>query len=134
VVDRTSSTNNAFTNYRGVRPQDGGRRVVLPVLNKNLVAAEGVWNSWFRVMVADGGSANVTVRYYGFDLAEGSVAYTVAIDREFTVFQADEAGLPNGFAGTAIIEADRPIVALASIYADGAQGDPDLLYNGAALN
>jgi hypothetical protein len=136
VVNRSTSIADTFTNYRGIRPQDGARRVLLPVLNKNHGSIPGVangWNSWFRVMVADGGRANVTVRYFGLDLPGGSVAYTVTVDREFTVFQYLEPFLPNGFAGTAVIESDRPIVALANLTTDVFAGDPDLLYNGIAL-
>jgi hypothetical protein len=50
------------------------------------------------------------------------------------VFQYLEPMLPNGFAGTAIIESDRPIVALANLTTDVFSGDPDLLYNGVALD
>jgi hypothetical protein len=134
VADRGTFLNETFTNYRGIRPQDGANRVLLPVLNKNYGPAGNAkgWNSWFRVMVADGGTANVTVRYFGLDLPGGTVSYTRAVDREFTVFQFNEA-LPDGFAGTAIIEADRPIVALANLYTDVFPGDPDLLYNGISL-
>lgn len=137
IVNRGTSLGDAFTNYRGIRPQDGGRRVLLPVLNKNYGPVPGVasgWNSWFRVMVADGGRATVTVRYYGLDLPGGSVAYSVPVDREFTVFQYLETMLPDGFAGTAIIEADRPIVALANLTTDVFRGDPDMLYNGISLD
>jgi hypothetical protein len=138
VVNRTTTINETFTNYRGVRPsQDSGRRVLLPVLNKNFGAVAGQgsgWNSWFRVMVADGGVANVTVRYYGLDLPGGSVSYTQQVNREFTVFQYQDSVLPNGFAGTAIIESDKPIVALANIFNDVFKGDPDLTYNGVPLN
>jgi hypothetical protein len=138
VVNRTSTSSDTFTNYRGVRPvADAGRRVLLPVLNKNFgsVAGQGSgWNSWFRVMVADGGVANVTVRYYGIDLPGGSVAYTRQVNREFTVFQYLDDVLPSGFAGTAIIESDKPIVALANLTNDVFKGDPDLLYNGVPLN
>jgi hypothetical protein len=135
VVLRGTWMNHTFTDYRGVRPQEGARRVLLPVLNKNFgpVGNAVGWNSWFRVMVADGGTANVTVRYYGLDLPGGSVSYTVQANREFTVFQYLETVLPNGFAGTAIIESDRPIVALANLTTDVFSGDPDLLYNGVAL-
>jgi hypothetical protein len=106
------------------------------VLNKNYgpVGRASGWNSWFRVMVADGGQATVTVSYYGLDLPGGRVSYTVRVDREFTVFQYLESVLPDGFAGTAIIESDRPIVALANLFTDVFQGDPDLLYNGIALD
>jgi hypothetical protein len=137
VVDRGATINQIFTNYRGIRPEDAAGRVLLPVLNKNYGPVPGRangWNSWFRVMVADGGDALVTVRYYGLDLPGGSVSYTVPVDREFTVFQAQESLLPDGFAGTAIIESNKPIVALADLYTDVFQGDPDLLYNGISLD
>jgi hypothetical protein len=137
IVNRGTSLGDTFTNYRGIRPQDGARRVLLPVLNKNYGSIPGAaagWNSWFRVMVADGGRANVTVRYFGLDLPGGSVSYNVTIDREFTVFQYLESMLPNGFAGTAIIESDRPIVALANLTTDVFAGDPDMLYNGISLD
>ena len=137
IVNRGTALGDTFTNYRGIRPADGARRVLLPVLNKNYGSVPGVgagWNSWFRVMVADGGRANVTVRYFGLDLPGGNVGYTVSVDREFTVFQYLESMLPNGFAGTAIIESDRPIVALANLTTDVFRGDPDLLYNGIPLD
>jgi hypothetical protein len=136
VVLRGTSDGDTFTDYRGIRPQDGTNRVLLPVLNKNFgpnLGGSG-WNSWFRVMVADGGSANVTVRYYGLDLPNGSVSYDVRANREFTVFQYLESMLPDGFAGTAIIESDKPIVALANLFTDVYPGDPDMLYNGISLD
>lgn len=136
VVDRGTFLNDGFTNYRGVRPQDASTKVLLPVLNKNYGPVPGKangWNSWFRVMVADGGTANVTVTYYGLDLPGGQQSYTVPVNREFTVFQHLEPMLPDGFAGTAIITSDKPIVALADIYTDVFSGDPDLVYNGTPL-
>ena len=135
IVNRSSNLVDVFTGYRGLRPADAGRKVLLPVLNRNYgpVGDRRGWNSWFRVLVADGGQANVTVRYFGLDLPGGSVAYTKTIFREFTVFQDREGLLPDGFAGTAILESDRPIVALANLTTDVFQGDTDLLYNGIAL-
>ena len=116
-------------------PGDAARKVLLPVLNKNYgpVGDRKGWNSWFRVLVADGGQANVTVRYFGLDLPGGTVAYTKTVFREFTVFQNEEGSLPDGFAGTAILESDRPIVALANLTTDIFWGDTDLLYNGIPL-
>src|SRR4051812_23122190 len=136
IVSRGTTVNDTFTDYQGVKSQDGSKRVLLPVLNKNYGAQAGGngWNSWFRVMVADGGTANVTVKYYGLDLPGGGISYTRAVNREFTVFQYLEDTLPSGFAGTAIIESDRPIVALANLTNDVFKGDPDLLYNGVPLN
>ena len=137
IVNRSTWLSDTFTNYRGIRPEDGARRVLLPVLNKNYDPSQtpfAGWNSWFRVMVADGGTATVRVTYYGFDLPGGSLSYTREVDREFTVFQYLEQMLPDGFAGTAIIEADRPIVAVANLFTDAFAGDPDLLYNGVSLD
>ena len=85
------------------------------------------------MLVADGGEANVRIRYIGLDLPGGEVSYTVHAQREFTVFQPQEDILPNGFAGTAILESDRPIVALGSLSTDVFTGDTDLLYNGVPL-
>jgi hypothetical protein len=135
IVNRGTRFGDTFTNYRGFTPNDGSTRVLLPVLNKNYGPYQGKsgWNSWFRVLVADGGQANVRIRYVGLDLPGGEQSYSVTAFREFTVFQFNEAFLPNGFAGTAILESDRPIVALANIYTDVFTGDTDLLYNGIPL-
>ncbi|HWQ28851.1 MAG TPA: hypothetical protein VNN12_07495 [Dehalococcoidia bacterium] len=135
IVNRNSKYQDVFTNYRAIRPEDGGRKVLLPVLNKNYgpVGAAHGWNSWFRVMVTDGGVANVTIRYFGRDLPNGSVAYTMTVNREATVFQYLEPALPDGFAGTAILESDRPIAAVANLTTDVFVGDPDLLYNGVTI-
>jgi hypothetical protein len=136
VVNRGSNYNEIFTNYIGFRPEDGARRVLLPVLNKNHGPHQGRagWNSWFRIGVADGGSANVRIRYFGLDLPGGEQAYTVRVNREHTVFQHMEGILPNGFAGTAILESDRPIVALATLHTDVFAGDTDVTYSGIALD
>ncbi len=134
IVSRGTRWGDTFTNYRAFTPSDGANRVLLPVLNKNFGPFNGRagWNSWFRVLVADGGQANVRIRYVGLDLPGGEMSYSVNAFREFTVFQFNE-NLPNGFAGTAILESDRPIVALANIYTDVFDGDTDLTYNGVPL-
>ncbi len=135
IVSRGTRFGDTFTNYRGQRPEDGATRVLLPVLNKNYGPFNGHrgWDSWFRVLVADGGEANVCIKYKGLDLPNGEASYCVKVFREATVFQYLESFLPNGFAGTAILESDRPIVALANIYTDVFTGDTDLLYNGVPL-
>jgi hypothetical protein len=134
LVTRSTRYGDTFTNYRGVRPDDGATRVLLPVLNKNYGPYQGHagWNSWFRVLVADGGEANVHIRYVGLDLPGGEISYDVHAVREFTAFQWQD-GLPDGFAGTAILESDRPIVALADLSTDVFTGDTDLTYNGVPL-
>lgn len=134
IVSRSTRFADTFTDYRGFRPEDGATRVLLPVLNKNFgpVGAARGWNSWFRVLVADGGTANVRIRYLGLDLPGGEVSYSVTAQREFTVFQFNDP-LPDGFAGTAILESDRPIVALANLSTDVFYGDTDMTYNGIPL-
>lgn len=135
VVNRGAYYDATFTNYRGFQPNEAGTRVLLPVLNKNYGPYQGHsgWNSWFRVLVADGGQANVRIRYLGFDLPGGEQSYTISAFREFTVFQTQESMLPNGFAGTAILESDRPIVALTNLYTDVFTGDTNMLYSGVPL-
>lgn len=135
IVTRSTRFGDTFTNYRGIGPGETATRVLLPVLNKNFGPYQGKagWNSWFRVLVADGGSANVRIRYFGLDLPGGEQSYNVAANREFTVFQFNEGFIPNGFAGSAIIESDRPIAVLANISTDVFAGDTDLLYNGVPL-
>jgi hypothetical protein len=135
IVGRGSRADDTFTNYRGFRPQDAATRVLLPVMNKNYGPYNGHsgWNSFFRVLVADGGGANVRIRYLGLDLPGGEQSYTLGVNREATVFQPAEGFLPDGFAGTAILESDRPIVALANLSTDVFTGDTSLLYNGIAL-
>jgi hypothetical protein len=135
VATRSTYLGESFNNYRGLTPQDAATRVLLPVLNKNYGPYQGKngWNSWFRVLVADGGQANVRIRYLGTDLPGGEVSYSRSGFREFTVFQDQEGILPNGFAGTAILESDRPIVVLANLYTDVFVGDGDLMYNAIPL-
>jgi hypothetical protein len=135
IVSRSTWWGDIFTNYRGFRPQDGANRVLLPVLNKSYGPVGNLrgWDSWFRVLVADGGTANVCIRYKGLDLPGGEQSRCINVQREATVFQFQEGFLPNGFAGTAILESDRPIVALGNVYTDVFTGDPDLLYNGVPL-
>jgi hypothetical protein len=135
IASRGTRFDDNAVNYRGFRPEDGSRRVLLPVLNKNYgpVGAASGWNSWFRVLVADGGVANVRIRYLGLNIPGGETSYTVTANREFTVFQWMEANLPDGFAGTAILESDRPIVALANLTTDVFNGDTDMMYNGVPL-
>ncbi len=135
IASRSNRFGDNYTDYRASRPEDAGTRVLLPVMNKNYGPYQGHsgWNSYFRVLVADGGYANVRIRYLGLDLPGGEQSYTIGVNREATVFQPAEAMLPNGFAGTAILESDRPIVALANLSTDVFTGDTDLLYNGIAL-
>ena len=91
------------------------------------------WNSWFRVMVADGGVANVTVT-----LLRPRPAGRRGVlhrPRRPRVHRRSRTGVDAAgrLRGHGDHQSDRPIVALADIYTDVFQGDPDLVYNGTPL-
>jgi len=80
-----------------------------------------------RVMVADGGPANLTIHYVD---PSGEVAYSTSMYRTNTFVQAWEQGLPDGFSGSMVIDSDRPIVALGNVTTGYFGGDPDFMYEG----
>ena len=78
---------------------------------------------------------HVTVIYYSRQFPNGvypSVP-TVQVLRQRTFRQWEESRLPDGWVGTALIVADRPVVVVANLESDVFQGDPVLLYNGISL-
>jgi hypothetical protein len=103
-------------------------------VNKNspTAASRTGWSSWVRVLVADGGAANLTVRYIGQGLPGGEASYTIPIYRTTTLIQPWDGALPDGFTGSAILESDQPIVALVDVTTGNFAGDPDLMYGGVA--
>lgn len=132
IVSRGSNRSDTYVSYRGLRTDSAAQRVYLPLVDKNAPtgASRTGWNSWVRVMAADGGPANLTIRYFDPSLPGGQVAYGTSMYRTATFIQAWEQGLPDGFSGSMIIESDRPIVALGNVTAGPFQGDPDLMYEG----
>ena len=134
VVTRSANTSESYVTYRGVRIDTASQHVYLPLVNKNspTAASRTGWNSWVRVLVADGGAANLTVRYISPDLPGGEASYTIPIYRTTTLIQPWDAALPDGFTGSAVLESDQPIVALVDVTTGNFGGDPDLMYNGVA--
>jgi len=129
IVSRSTNADETYTSYRAITVDSASQKVFLPLVNKNSPtgASRTGWNSWVRVMVADGGWANVTVRYIG---TGGEFSYTTPLYRAATFIQPWESVLPDGFVGSAIIESDRPIVALGNVTAGAYAGDTELIYNG----
>jgi len=123
VVVNRGSYLYSYSSHLAPGGGDAATRVALPFLNKG---------SWLRIFVADGAKASVRIRYIG-NLPGGEQSRTVTVNREHTAFQALESLLPATFAGTAILESDRPIVAVASLTADAARGDREIVYNGVPL-
>ena len=136
VVAQRLSLDGAFADYRGFTAEEASRQVVLPVLNKNFGPWGDLkgWNSWFRVLSFDGSVAHVTVIYYSKQFPDGlfpSGAVRVAGQRTF--LQWEHPALPDGWVGSAVIVADRPVVVVANLESDVFGGDPVMLYNGVSL-
>ncbi len=135
VVAQRLSADGALADYRGFTAEEASRQVVLPVLNKNFGPwgdARG-WNSWFRVLTFDGSVAHVRVVYYSQEFPTGLFSRPLAVDRQRTIRQWEERRLPDGWVGSAIVVADRPVVVVANLESDVFEGDPVMLYNGVSL-
>ncbi len=123
VVERGSYYYD-FGSYRGIANSQAGRFVALPAVKRN---------SWLRILAADGGAANVRVRYVAPQLDGGEQSVVVGVNGLTTILLANEAALPDGFDGSAILEADRPIVAVVAFDAGAGGGDRGLLYDGVTV-
>jgi len=136
VVAQRLSPDGAFADYRGFTAEEASRQVVLPVLNKNFGPWGDLkgWNSWFRVLTFDGSIAHVTVVYYSKQFPDGLFPNGAArVDGQRTFLQWEHPILPDGWVGSAVIVADRPVVVVANLESDVFGGDPVMLYNGVSL-
>ncbi len=134
IVAQRRSAGGALADYRGFTAAEAAREVVLPVLNKNFGPWGGFqgWNSWFRVLAFDGSRARINVLYFSKHFPTGRITPTITVDHHRTLRQWEDAGLPDGWVGGAVVIADRPIVVIANLESDVFQGDPVMLYNGVA--
>ena len=135
IVAQRVSGDGALADYRGFTVEEASREVVLPVLNKNFGpwGDNRGWNSWFRILTFDGSEARVSVVYYSSHFPAGLVSPSLRVDRQTTLRQWENGRLPDGWVGSAIVIADRPIVALANLESDVFDGDPVMLYNGVSV-
>ena len=135
VVAQRISEDGPLADYRGFTVEEASRQIVLPVLNKNFGPWGGFngWNSWFRVLTFDGSIARVHVVYFSKEFPDGVRDVRVIVDRQRTFRQWENRKLPDGWVGSAVIVADRPIVVVANLESDVFQGDPVMLYNGVSL-
>jgi hypothetical protein len=132
VISRMSNQRESYVNYRAIRRDGAAQKYYLPLVNKNALSVfnRNGWQSWVRVITADAGPANITVRYFGGGLPGGQTSYGLSIYRSTTLIQPWDNALPESFIGSAIIESDRPIVVIADVVAGAYSGDPDFMYNG----
>ena len=136
VVAQRLSPDGAFADYRGFTAEEASRQVVLPVLNKNFGPWGDVkgWNSWFRVLSFDGSVAHVTVVYYSKQFPDGLFpSGATRVDGQRTFVQWEHPVLPDGWVGSAVVVADRPVVVVANLESDVFGGDPVMLYNAVSL-
>jgi hypothetical protein len=125
----------SFGAFVGVPQSTASTSVWLPLLYKDSGwkgpsdTAAG-WNSWFRVQVADGSTANIQITYHSDDLSGGSLSFGDSVTGSKTFDQHTDPLLPAGFEGAAVITSDRPIAVVAGITSDAYQGDADGLFAG----
>ncbi len=138
VVQTTASNlpdKASFWAFVGIPQSTASTSVWLPVLYKDsgwkgpLGDAAG-WNSWFRVQVADGGTANIQVTYHSNELAGGSISFSDSVTDSKTFDQHTDPLLPADFEGAAVITSDEPIAVVAGIWSDAYQGDADAIFAG----
>ena len=135
IVAQRLADDGALADYRGFTAEEAAREVVLPVLNKNFGPWGDFvgWNSWFRVATFDGSEGSMHVIYFSKQFPNGLHSRVVRIDGQRTLRQWEERRLPDGWVGSAIVVADRPVVAVANLESDVFEGDPVMLYNGVSL-
>lgn len=136
VVAQRISDDGALADYRGFTSEEASTQVVLPVLNKNYGPFGGNrgWNSWFRVLTFDGSEANVYVVYYSKAFPNGLFPPgPTSVKGQQTFRQWQNRQLPDGWVGSGVIVADRPVVVVANLESDVFEGDPVMLYNGVSL-
>lgn len=135
IVAQRLGADGALADYRGFTAEEAAREVMLPVLNKNFGPWGDFvgWNSWFRVASFDGSVATMRVMYFASEFPTGKLSPPLTLEGQRTMRQWEDRRLPDGWVGSAIILADRPVVAVANLESDVFQGDPVMLYNGVSL-
>ena len=131
VVSRGMWAQDWYGTYRGVAAQRAATRLYLPLVVKNAQSADRTGeHSAIHIQVADGGSAEVTIRYRAPELAGGEVRTHLTVSGSGTTVPDRLALLPAGFVGGAVLESDRPIVAVVDVITGDFTGDPFVMYNG----
>ncbi|MDP2949318.1 MAG: hypothetical protein Q8P22_07250, partial [Chloroflexota bacterium] len=125
----------SFGTFTAIPDSTASTSVWLPVVYKDfgfkgpLADADG-WNSWFRVQVAHGGTANIQITYHGSGLPGGSVSFSDSVTASKTFSHHLDPLLPANFQGAATITSDQPIVVVAGITSDAYEGDTDAIFAG----
>ena len=135
VVAQRLSEGGPLADYRGFTVEEASRHVLLPVLNKNFGPFGGNrgWNSWFRVLTFDGSDATLRTFYYSRQFPNGLISASLRVQRERSFRQWEDPRLPDGWVGSGLVVADRPVVVVVNLESDVFAGDPVMLYSGVSL-
>lgn len=135
VVAQRLDADGSLDNYRGLTTDAASRQVMLPVVNKNYAPfgeSKG-WNSSLRILTFDGSTAHVRVIYYSKEFPSGQVFGPVSVDGFATLRQWEDAMLPDGWVGSAIVVADQPVVVVANLVTEVFTGDRVMTYGGVSI-
>jgi len=135
VAQRIDGT-GGLGDYRGFTAEEASRQVVLPVLDKRFgpFGEQDGWSSWLRIATFDGSVAHVRIIYYSKRFSGGLLRPAMSVDRLTTVRQADDAALPDGWVGSAVVVADRPVIVVANIESSVFRGDALMMYSGVSFD
>jgi hypothetical protein len=125
----------SFGAFTGIPQSTAATGTWLPLLYKDSgwkgpSGTAAGWNSWFRIQVADGSTANIQITYHSDDLEGGFLNFSDSVTGSKTFDQHTDPLLPADFEGAAVITSDKPIAVVAGITSDAYQGDADALYAG----
>ena len=136
VVAQRIDAGGGLGDYRGFTVEEASRQVVLPVLDKRFgpFGEQDGWNSWLRIATFDGSVAHVRIIYYSKQFPGGLLRPAMSVDRMTTVRQADDAALPDGWVGSAVVVADRPVIVVANIESSVFRGDSLMMYSGVSFD
>jgi hypothetical protein len=119
VNTQTTGTGTFSAPYRigtsyGVDFAAAGPTVYVPQVEKTL---GGTWSSYIAVQNTESAAAAVTVSYrdrYGAPVAAATEHFTIPGQSNKVFYQADNAGLPGNFLGSAVVTADNGTSKLAT--------------------
>jgi hypothetical protein len=136
VLAQRMGPDGALGDYRGFTVEEASRQVVLPVLDKRFgpFGEQRGWSSWLRIMTFDGSVAHVRIIYYSRQFPGGLLRPPMSVDRTATVRQEDETALPDGWVGSAVVVADRPVIVVANVESDVFRGDALMMYSGVSFD
>lgn len=110
----------------------GSKLAILPEVYRGYVSGGATWGSAFLVMNTGSSNANITVRYYdvaGNGLSGANQTGSAAPQNAIAFNVSNNSQLPASFEGSAVVEADQPIIISGNITTTASSGDPAMSFN-----